>query len=167
MSHDMADGSRHDRVHQDHAGQDWGGQVLAALDKQRDLLTELTTLAERQGTLIDGGRGEALLDLLAERQRVVDGFAGADGELGRLLAELPTRLPTLAADRRRAVTEAALEIERQLTHLNELDDADRRRLETTRDKTRSQLAAIDTGRQANQAYRVAEGSTNRFADERG
>lgn len=148
-------------------GSKWGSEVLTVLERQRDLLGELTSLAERQGALIDDGRGEALLELLAARQQVVDGFIGTDAELSKLLAELPTRLPGLAPDRRQALSDAAIEVDRRLARLHELDTRDRDRLRAARDRTRGCLTSIDAGRQANQAYRRPSSVTTRFADERG
>jgi hypothetical protein len=144
----------------------WAASVIGALEAQHALIEELAPLAERQGELIREGRSDALLDLLAQRQQIIDRFLTEADRLSGEVGDLTGRLESLAGPTRDRIRGLVSEIDARLAHVLTLDERDQQSLRDARDETRQQLAGLDTGRTARNAY-VARAATNRYADHRG
>ena len=68
------------------------GQVLALLERQRDLYRELKSHSDQQDELIATGATERLLSLLAQRQKLVDGL----GQVSASLSPYRSRIAAIA-----------------------------------------------------------------------
>lgn len=127
-------------------------RLEALLAEQRELLGRLEALSLRQGDLIEGDDDEALLELLGERQRVVERLAASRHELTAGRASWDGVLGQFPEDQRH-------EIRRRLEHIAGLarsvaarDEADQRRLQGRRDRLAEELAELGRSRGALAAY---------------
>lgn len=141
--------------------------LLEVLMAQREMLDRLVTLAQSQGALIADGHTDRLLELLAQRQGIIDEFTASQ----HLLSELTRRLDhcvdaTNANDRARVHT-LITEISERLNHIMARDEQDQALLRSSRDHVKRELHSIGTARQATGAYRTVQPPTTRFADQRG
>lgn len=144
---------------------EWAATMIQTLEAQQALLDELEPLAERQGQLIREGRSDALLDLLSKRQDLIDRFLTTSERLGDQ-TDLADRLHELPEASRQRVRELVARIDGRLARVLELDERDQGALRDARDGSRRELASLDAGRTARNAY-VQRSGGNRFADHRG
>lgn len=137
--------------------------LIRLLHQQQEFVDQLDRLAGRQAALIADGRCDELLDLLAQRQQVMDQFL--DSQDG--LARFDQRAPDLDSGSRQRIASLVESISEGLGRIVRRDEEDRRQLQTSRDRTGSQLASLRTARRAQRAY-VSGGSADpRFADRQG
>ena len=146
---------------------DWAAELIDVFHAQRSLINELKPLAERQRALIEAGHTDALLELLGERQRIIDRFVEMDQDLARLTGDLPQRLQAVPEQRRGEIQALAAEIDEGIQLVLQHDEADQVQLKAARDRTRGQLATLSAARTARNAYLRPNAATNRFADQQG
>jgi hypothetical protein len=131
-------------------------QLIQMLEHQQGLVDRLDRLAEGQIALIDAGASDELLELLDDRQRIMDELAaGQDGLTG------------VAEGHRDRISRLVDEIGDRLTRIVNRDEQDRARLRTSRDATSREISGLRTARQAQHAYVNARTRSNRFADRQG
>jgi hypothetical protein len=139
-------------------------EYVSLLASQRALLGELDALSQRQSTLIDGEDMEPLLELLDERQRVIDRVV----PISRTLDELRWRWRTLRAalpeSQRSQVQRAEDALLGLFTQVARRDERDQARLKSRLESAGSQLAGIATSRRAAGAYGAAPLMAPRFQD---
>ncbi|MHC4217160.1 MAG: hypothetical protein ACYSU7_01770 [Planctomycetota bacterium] len=141
-------------------------RLIEMLLHQQQLVGELDRLADGQMALIDGGESDALLDLLTDRQRLVDELsAGQDRLTG--LSESLRETDTVTEGVRDRVAELVDDIADQLSRIVNRDEQDRVRLRTERDRTADEISGLHTAKQAQHAYVNHKARNNRFADRRG
>lgn len=138
-------------------------ELIRLLTGQQDLVDRLDTLAGHQHTLIESGDCEALLDLLAQRQEVMDRFlAGQDG-----LDRLARSARDAGDDARKRIGGLIAAITGGLDRIVSRDEEDRARLEISRDRASDERDVVRTARQARRAYVRAGAGDPRFADRQG
>ena len=142
------------------------GELIRLLEEQKSLIERLGDLARRQGALIEDGHTEALLELLSERQGIMDRFVISQDGLSRL-AESLRPAGDLAETSRNRVGELVEDISRQLAEILGLDDRDREALRAGRDRLGEELSGLGAARQARSAYLKSRSVSNRFADREG
>ncbi|MDY7107178.1 MAG: flagellar export chaperone FlgN [Planctomycetota bacterium] len=149
------------------ATRDWAEALIELLERQETVVNELAALARQQAELIRQSRTDALLGLLTRRQQLIERFAGAQDELGRLTADLERRLETVSDEQRERIQMLLTDISGRLAQVMQRDEEDQQVLEAARNRTKDELAAVGTTRQARRAYLGGRGPENRFADRRG
>jgi hypothetical protein len=141
-------------------------RMIQLLQHQQELVGRLDRLADTQMALIDSGAADALLELLADRQKIVDELAaGQDAMTG--LSKALHEAGDVPAGVRERITELVDDIADQLSRIVNRDEQDRARLRTARDRTSDELGGLRTARQAQHAYVQVKTRNNRFADRRG
>jgi len=146
---------------------DWAGSLLRLLEEQEALVNELACLADRQAELIRRAQTDALLSLLTRRQQIIERFAGTQNDLSKLTDDLEARLETVSSAQRQRIQSLIGDIGDRLAQVMQCDEKDQRVLEAARNRTKDELATVDTARQARRAYRSGGAVDNRFADQRG
>lgn len=135
-------------------------ELIAQLAEQRELYGELTGLAEHQRSLIAGDDTESLLEVLGQRQKLVD-----------RLTELADRLRPYQQDwaviRSRMSEADGREVDRLVSEVNELlatilerDRSDTEQLASRKSSTAADLADVKRSRAAGAAY-AAEADAGR------
>jgi hypothetical protein len=141
--------------------------LLALLQQQRAMVDELVRLSQSQAALIAEGRTDRLLDLLAKRQAIIDGFTASQSRLAELTGGLDDRMGGAPAQERDRIKSLINEIGERLAQVMKRDEADQKQLRTSRDHVVQEMAKLGTARQAQGAYRTNVPSTTRFADQHG
>jgi len=113
--------------------------VLALLERQRDLYRELKSHSDQQDELIATGATDRLLSLLAQRQKLIDGL----GDVSKSLAPYRSRIASIAdqsadgiGDQMRSMVE---EVRVLLESIIERDDKGKADLAAARDKVGGQV----------------------------
>lgn len=119
-------------------------QLIEMLQRQRGLIVRLGELARRQSGLIDAGRSVALLDVLTQRQQIIDQFVASQEDLTRLSELVRTSSEEAVQMRRAQIRALTDDIAAGLSEVMQLDSTDQQRLEACRHKTRDELAGITT-----------------------
>lgn len=145
----------------------WADQMFEALERQHALVTELSMLAERQAVLVEEARTEDLLGLLGERQRVVDGFTGAQDDVTRLSEATDADPESLDPEQRTRLRTLIDGIGERLAAVMRQDATDQDRLAARRDETKAAIAGIGTARAAQRAYIGRGTPAPRFSDRKG
>lgn len=150
----------------------WRADLFRVLDRQREICACLSTLAQKQTKLLGAAHSHDLLSVLAERQTFIDELH----DLGRKLdpyrnawADLPTALGEVEYRRLVKLTDGVLHA---VGEIRKVDLRDQEKLRRERDRIRSKIDTVDTGRSSNRAYsRAIQPAglprTNRFMDHRG
>ena len=141
----------HDQ-HDNQASVSLGERVEELLETQRQLFERLESLGQRQGALIDSDDSVALLELLAQRQRLVDGIAELNSTLEPFRARWSAVLGSLPEAERDRVNRRLEALSDLAARIAERDGADRARLEKRRDAVAADLTQLSRGRGAVAAY---------------
>ncbi len=131
---------------------------IALLERQGELVGSLRELSRRQASLIERGEAEALLELIAARQRVLDRFVESQERLGRLDAAMRrsgSGVPGASRARARVLIES---IGAGLGEVLRQDEADRARLAASRRRAAPDLQEAGA-RALNGRFRDRKGAT--------
>lgn len=144
-------------------------EFCSVLDQQEALLTSLLRLGMRQSELITREDPDALLDVLAQRQAVIEQIESANRDAARLRERWTSVEDRLSESEREAVRSRVDVIEGLMRQISERDDSDRKRLEQRRGEIAGELGAVVRGRGAVAAYAntAHPGGGARFQDRTG
>lgn len=147
----------------------WSQRLRAVLAERGALLEELESVGAHQETLVEEGRAEELLELLAARQSVVDRFVAGHEELVVLAGSLGEHAAELPAEETASLRLGVRSISEALERLTERDDRTQAMLRKTRESTREELRRTERGGDARTAYTHGHVGPGRpiFADRRG
>jgi hypothetical protein len=143
------------------------GDLIALLERQHTLVSELAQLATDQAELIQRARTDELLALLTRRQNLIDEFTGSQRQMNEITGPLTADLSSVAAGDRARIEQLIDEIGTQLARVMACDERDQQALEEARGRTRQDLTSLDAARTARQAYIGVRPADTRFADQRG
>jgi hypothetical protein len=139
-------------------------RIEALLARQLELFAGLDALSERQSELIAGDEADGLLELLSERQRLIDGIAQANALLEPFRSRWSDVMESLGQAERDRVRRRLDELSGLTARIAQRDENDRQQLERRRDAVAAELAQVHRGRGALAAYGgKAEGGA-RFHD---
>ena len=127
-------------------------KLVAVLTAQRNLYTQLATLAVQQSGYVATGESEALMSVLGARQRLVDQLTPLDLALQPFKGRWQETLDGLAANDRSAVAGLLQEVQQLLAQILERDEADKEALIRQKTNVGLQIQGAVTGRQLNKAY---------------
>ena len=148
----------------------WAPRLTRVLDRQIDLYTRLRELAERQSDLVRGDQPDALLELLAQRQVIVQQVTDLNQQLEPFTRQWSRLVDRLSLDHRRSIGERTGRLDSLIGAIAERDEGDRRTLESRRSSVAAEIHALSTKRAAVAAYRDSAGAAPggaRFQDREG
>lgn len=146
---------------------DWPDELIALLERQEHVVSRLHELARYQGSLIEKGRTEPLLGLLAQRQTMIDEFTAMQATLATKTEDLEQRLQSVPAPKKDRIQDLIEGIGQHLQDVMDHDRADQQSLEAARDRVREELATQGAATQARNAYTNAGSPASRYADRQG
>jgi hypothetical protein len=126
--------------------------LLELLRKQREVLARLKELADHQQSLVIDADPQPLLNLLAERQRLVDRLGQISGRLAPYRQQWPEFVASLPDDDRRRAEDILGEINDMLTSVLASDERDTQLLTSRRNMLAEEMSSTQTGQRATQAY---------------
>jgi hypothetical protein len=141
--------------------------LLQILERQHSVAGDLVRLAESQATCIAEDRTDRLLDLLAQRQSLIDQFTASQAEMGNLTRGLGERFEGMSEPQRRRIKELVSDISQALARVMQRDAQDQATLKASKRRVADELTSLDAAKQAHNAYRQEPAALNRFADQRG
>ena len=142
-------------AHRNEGPKDWPDAIIRLLERQAGMINELAALSSQQSDLIKNDQTEALLDLLTERQEIIERFTTAQKDLGELTEHLESRLPSVDAVRRARIQALIGAVGDRLGDVMDQDESDQRTLRAAHDRElRSpELPQAERGRRAQAAAR--------------
>ena len=146
------------------AGESCYTEYVSLLASQRALIGELDALSQRQSALIDGEDMEPLLELLDERQRVIDRVMPVSRTLDELRWRWRTLRAALPESQRSQVQHAEDALLGLFTQVARRDERDQARLKSRLDSAGAQLAGLAASRRATGAYGASPLTAPRFQD---
>lgn len=142
-----------------------GMRIEALLSQQESLYARLDALGDRQSELVAAEETDRLLELLAERQGIIDGIAQVDELLGPYKTRWPAVMEALPPEERERVRRRLDALSAVMGRIARRDEADRASLQQRRDSVAVELAQIGRGRGALAAYGGPRpGASPRFQD---
>jgi hypothetical protein len=129
-----------------------GHEVVTLLTLQRDLYLRLRELAGQQRELISGAAPEVLLNLLTERQTIVNRLARLNEQLAPYRRNWEATYASLPLPARDAATALLAEINALLRTILQTDEQDGALLAARRQQTAREISALDGRRNAAAAY---------------
>jgi hypothetical protein len=134
--------------------------LIELLEKQQKLYRSLRTLADRQRTLVIQDDSRPLLELLAERQKLVDELVGVSARLAAYRRDWTSVFKGLDEASRKRVTDLLEEANNALGSILQNDSKDTATLTTKRQEVGDRLATVRSGSRVSAAY-AAAGAGNR------
>jgi hypothetical protein len=145
-------------------------RLLLLLQRQRDLYTQLRGLSADQSDHVQRGSAEALLGILAQRQRLIDELAAINEELGPYRQSWGRVWQQVPQAQQPQVNALLAELDGLLKGIIDQDERDRRQLQAAKQQVGHELKKMSAGNNAVGAYNrrtagVAYAATNpRFTD---
>lgn len=141
-------------------------EVIELLQAQVALYEKLKELAERQRLLISHGQSEALLEILGERQRLVDGLSEINRTMSSVRKDWESIKSRMTQQQRTEAETLVQQVGESLQEIMASDEADSRALNSRRDQVGQSLATLRTKEMAASAYGHANDG-NRYLDQDG
>jgi len=132
-------------------------RVIALFTQQRDLYRQLQALAGRQRALVTSSEPEALLGLLAERQKIVSRLSALNEDVRAVRTRWPDICRTMDPARRRTADSLLGEVQAALADILAGDERDARLLSARMADVRQQSTALTESRRAHAAYGSGSG----------
>jgi len=127
-------------------------KAIELLRHQRTLYRKLRALADRQKTLVVREDGEALISLLADRQRLVDGLVQLSRQMGPFREKWTEFFNGLSDAQREEVACLLEEVNASLGAILKSDARDTATMTARRARVATELGDIGGGRVATAAY---------------
>lgn len=144
---------------------EWAPRLSKILADQREVCLQLEQLSGRQGEQIRSGDTEALMQVLGERQELINRLGELNTEIEPYRREWAGFMGRLAAPERARMEAATLELRELVDRIWARDEEDRLALETQRSAVSSELTNLSRGRVALSAYGVRpEGAGPMYQD---
>ena len=129
-----------------------GRRLIELLRTELEHYRKLLDRSQRQSELIEAGRMEALMPLLAEKQEIIDEIAAIEDELRPVKADWSALEGTFEAEVRSAAAEVSGQIEEVLGRIVELERSVEQALRTARKEVLDRMAALKDKGRATRAY---------------
>jgi hypothetical protein len=136
--------------------------LLGLLDRQRQLYRNLQVLAERQAELVSAGNPDGLLQLLAQRQMILEDIKKTNDALLPFRQRWDAICQMLDEPQRAEATAAIREINERLQTIMQRDQKDSEMLQLRCRKIGHELQTARVGRSAIRAYDGTDGLAGRL-----
>ncbi len=148
------------------------GRLLTLLNRQKFLIDQLGEFASRQDAAVRSEDAESLLELLGQRQELIDRILKAQREITPLLPQVavdPKSKQELSSGERHEAATLIEAIESGLAEVMKRDDEARRMIQAIQDRARADMKSFGKTQQARRAYvPQRSGSVDaRFSDRKG
>lgn len=127
-------------------------RLIELLTHQRSLYRKLKMLAERQQALVTRDDTEALLKLLSERQKLVDGLVKLNEQIAPYRQEWSNFFGALSTEKRDEISDLLEEVNASLGAILKNDARDTAVMNVRRERVSSDIGHVDGGRRATAAY---------------
>lgn len=151
---------------------DDSADLIRSLDRQAALCRELRSMAQRQREALADHRTGAFLEIVADRQSLIDELCLLSSECHRFFEPDSAALADLPAPQQDRVLSLRDSVMRDVESVLDSDQADRATVAQQREEIDRELRSVASGRASNRAYsgaqsEAAAGKHTRFTDRRG
>jgi chorismate-pyruvate lyase len=136
-------------------------RLVSLLKHQRTLYRRLRLLADRQNALVAQSDAQPLLELLADRQRLVDGLVGLSEKMAPYRRNWTSTYAMLDEPTRKVVAGLLEEANSALGSVLQSDNRDTATLAAKRQDFADRLTTAETGSRASAAYASAGAGASR------
>jgi len=119
----MTDESRSERPN------DWPDAIIRLLERQEHLIGQLSDLVKQQTGMIVNEQTDDLLELLSERQQIIERFTASQEELGKLTEHLDLSLADVDGTRRDRIEQLIDTVGVRLDDVMLQDEIDQQKLQ--------------------------------------
>ena len=135
---------------------------------QRALCVELESLSRVQSTMVEGGDTDGVLEILGQRQQVIDRMTRLNEDLAPMREQRERLLATMANAERDTVRACIEEINELVELVRGRDEQDREAMERRRAGIAGEISGVSRARGAVAAYSGATAPSGaRFQDRHG
>lgn len=136
--------------------------------EQRDLCVQLESLSVAQSAMVEGGDTDGVLEVLGQRQRVIDRMSHVNEDLAPLRERREELLAVLGQAERHTVQMFISEINELVERVRTRDEQDRDTMERRRAGIAGEITGVTRARGAVAAYSGARTHSGpRFQDRQG
>ena len=139
-------------------------ELIKLLTGQRDLYGRLVGLSARQRSLITGDTPEQLLEVLGQRQQVLDELATMTERLRPYQQQWPALRRRMTSAQGEEMDRLTGEMQSMLSAIMAQDKADAELLAARKSSVAAGVGELKQGRQAGRAYEVAGTNSGTGAD---
>jgi len=144
---------------------DIGVRLIELLTQQSVLYRQLRELSQKQTSLVDGSDPEALLKILAGRQRLIDKLKVITGELAPIRSDWQRISSGLAPAQKQEVGRLVLEVQNTLQDILSRDEKDSQKLSDSKGQVFKEIQGVSAGKILNRKYGQPSGSgQSRYLD---
>ncbi len=147
----------------------WAPKLDAILEEQRVCVDALDRLSQTQRSLIESGDSDGLLQVLAERQEMLDRFQRATEDFVPYRENWEQLIEHLPARRQRTFNDRVRDLAELIMTIAQRDGEDRTALEKRRNNVADELHSMSRAKSAMAAYSPRRGTktTPRYQDREG
>ena len=144
-----------------------GAGLLALLKRQHELYQQLKQLSDDQMKLIAQGQTDALLNVLSQRQAVIETLGRVSDDLSPYRENWESLTHSLADEERQLARELVDKVDTMLAGILDQDDQARTHLQAAQQAIGQEIQQTTQAGSAINAYKVAGSASPRFADQQG
>lgn len=145
---------------------EWATGLIELLVQQRGVYEELGGLSEQQGALVEAGDAEPLLNLLAQRQTLIDRLTQLNGRIEPYKQNWPALWSQLDATTQTHVQSLITQVQSLLDDIVARDERDRAALHAQRERVAGELGGARRGSAVHRAYGAGSGGAQ-YTDRQG
>lgn len=146
----------------------WAPRLSRVLDEQCRLYEQLDELSQHQSVCVDSGETELLLDVLAQRQGVVEQVTEVNGLLEPFVSKWDALAESLDDSQREALRGKLARLDELVERITKRDEEDRQKLEAQKGRVAQELGTAVRQKSAAAAYGKSAGQSGaRFQDRQG
>lgn len=134
---------------------DWAVGLVELLVQQRSVYQELDALSGEQGRLVDAGDAEPLLNLLGQRQALIDQLTQLNARVEPYRQNWPALWAQLDASTQSHIQRLIDEVQSLLDAIVQRDERDRAALSAQRDRVAGETQQLRRGAVVHRAYGAA------------
>jgi hypothetical protein len=131
---------------------DIGVKLIELLTQQSILYRQLRELSQKQTGLVDGSDPEALLKILAGRQRLIDRLKVITGELTPIRSDWQRVSAGLEPAQKREVGKLVSEVQSTLQDILARDEKDSQKLSDSKQQVFKEIQGVSAGKLLNRKY---------------
>ncbi|MFI4856053.1 MAG: flagellar export chaperone FlgN [Phycisphaerales bacterium JB065] len=147
----------------------WAPRLARVLDEQCRLYEQLDELSQHQSVCVESGETELLLDVLAQRQGVVEQVTEVNGLLEPFVSRWDSLAGALDDSQRDALRTKLARLDELVERISKRDEEDRQKLEAQKGQVAKELGSAVRQKNAAAAYGRSGGVQPgpRFQDRQG
>ena len=129
-------------------------QILAALERERELLEDFICLSEEQLLLLEKENVDAINSLLQRRADLMVELTAIESTLGTWIMQIRND-PSVSSEMLRELRSVNDEIVEMANHIVQIDEQTHAKLDAIKQRTRSQIQGMNKGSRAIHQYAQA------------